>query len=98
MAKKRQRKNQRGRRLATPPRRHRWPWLVGVAVVLVGVGLLLWSPWSHQASVPPGTLSAAEQSSLAPRFTLPSTSGEQVALADYLGKQAVVLVFYMGDF
>ena len=98
MAKKRQRKNQRGRRLATPPRRRRWPWLVGGAVVLVGVGLLLWSPWPRQGSVPPGTLTAAGQSSLAPHFTLPSASGEQVALADYLGKQAVVLVFYMGDF
>jgi cytochrome oxidase Cu insertion factor (SCO1/SenC/PrrC family) len=31
----------------------------------------------------------------APSFTLPSASGEQVSLADYQGKQPVLLYFHM---
>jgi cytochrome oxidase Cu insertion factor (SCO1/SenC/PrrC family) len=31
----------------------------------------------------------------APSFTLPSSTGDPVSLADFLGKQDVVLVFYM---
>jgi hypothetical protein len=31
----------------------------------------------------------------APSFTLPSEAGEQVSLADYLGKQPVLLYFHM---
>jgi hypothetical protein len=31
----------------------------------------------------------------APRFVLPSSTGETVAFKDFLGKQDVVLVFYM---
>ena len=31
----------------------------------------------------------------APRFALPSSIGQTVALEDFLGKQEVVLVFYM---
>lgn len=33
----------------------------------------------------------------APDFTLPTQSGEQVSLSDYLGKQTVVLYFYPKD-
>ncbi|ETW96974.1 MAG: hypothetical protein ETSY1_24460 [Candidatus Entotheonella factor] len=34
----------------------------------------------------------------APMFELPSTTGEKVKLDDYLGKQSVVLFFYIGAF
>ena len=34
----------------------------------------------------------------APMFELPSTTGEKIKLADYLGKQPVVLFFYIGAF
>jgi AhpC/TSA family len=34
----------------------------------------------------------------APLFELPSTTGKTVKLADYLGKQPVVLFFYIGAF
>lgn len=34
----------------------------------------------------------------APDFSLPATHGEQVRLADYLGKQPVVVFFYIGAF
>ena len=98
MAKKRRRKNQGKRRtVARPPRRRRL-WLIGLVVVLVGVGTLLWAPWLQPDTVPPNTIIAAEQSVPAPLFTLQSTSGKPVELAAYLGKQPVVLVFYMGDF
>jgi hypothetical protein len=33
----------------------------------------------------------------APSFTLPSEAGEQVSLADYLGKKPVLLYFHMAD-
>lgn len=34
----------------------------------------------------------------APMFELPSTTGETIKLTDYLGKQPVVLFFYIGAF
>ncbi|PON16684.1 hypothetical protein C2W62_17125 [Candidatus Entotheonella serta] len=34
----------------------------------------------------------------APMFELPSTTGENVKLENYLGKQSVVLFFYIGAF
>ena len=34
----------------------------------------------------------------APAFSVPSTSGKEIALADYAGKKAVVLFFYIGAF
>jgi peroxiredoxin len=32
---------------------------------------------------------------MAPPFTLPAHTGEQISLTDYIGKRDVVLVFYM---
>jgi len=98
MAKQRRRTKPRGRSPVRRSRSRRWLWLVGLAVIILGVGTLLWAPWGQPDSVPPGTVIAAEHSVSAPLFTLPSTSGEPVELAAYLGKQPVVLVFYMGDF
>ena len=34
----------------------------------------------------------------APAFSIPSSNGKPVALADYLGKSSVVLFFYIGAF
>jgi hypothetical protein len=34
----------------------------------------------------------------APLFELPSTTGKTIKLADYLGKQPVVVFFYIGAF
>jgi peroxiredoxin Q/BCP len=34
----------------------------------------------------------------APDFALPATTAEEIKLADYLGKQPVVLFFYIGAF
>jgi hypothetical protein len=69
-----------------------------ITSIVVGVGTLLWSPWSQPGRVPPGAIIAAEQSAPAPPFTLASASDKQIQLADYLGQQPVVLAFYMGDF
>lgn len=96
MAKRRRRKNPNRRRVVRRSRRHRWLWLL--VVMLLGVGLLVWAPWRQQGTIPSGAVIAAEQSTQAPSFTLPSATGKQVDLAAYLGKQPVVLVFYMGDF
>lgn len=38
---------------------------------------------------------AAAEGGPAPPFVLPDHQGRQVALADYLGRKPVVLVFYM---
>jgi peroxiredoxin len=47
--------------------------------------------------VPPATGPVAEMG-LAPAFSLPSATGETVDLTDVLGKQPIMLAFYMGDF
>jgi hypothetical protein len=74
----------------TAARRQRWKrrLLVGaVLAVLVsaGVGYLGWNlGWT-----------AAAEGDPAPSFVLPDHQGRQVALADYLGRKPVLLVFYM---
>lgn len=63
----------------------RGSWIVGLVfiVVIMGGGL--------------GPVGAAENTP-APSFTLPSSMGGPVKLADYLGESPVLLAFYMGDF
>ena len=73
-----------------PARRQRWKRRLVVGAVLGlfvagGVGYLGWSlGWT-----------AAAEGDPAPPFVLPDHQGRQVALADYLGRRPVVLVFYM---
>jgi lipopolysaccharide export system protein LptC len=85
MARARKRFRQRQRR-----------WLLTIIVVLVVSGVGWWS-WDQQG---PGrqTRVQAAAGKRAPAFTLPSATGDSVALESYLGHQPVVLVFYMGDF
>ena len=56
-----------------------------LAVAALGGAFVLWAG---------GWLSPPD---LAPPFTLPAHTGEQVSLTDYAGKRDVVLVFYMFD-
>jgi hypothetical protein len=98
MAKQRRRKRSQKKRQVTLPSQRRQPWLMGLILLLMAAGILIWSPWSQPGSVPPGAIIAADQSVPAPPFTLANTTGEQIKLADYLGQQPVVLAFYMGDF
>ena len=57
-----------------------------------GLGVCL----SAQASVLPST--TLKVGDKAPDFTLPSTSGGTVHIADYLGKSTVVLAFFPAAF
>ena len=84
-------------RTRTRFRGHQRRWLLRMIVVLAvsGVGWLL--SWAYQGQGGQQK-SHATVGIRAPVFTLPSGSGDPVALASYLGRQSVVLVFYMGDF
>jgi hypothetical protein len=67
--------------------RRRTKRLAGVVLVLLvvagGVGSWLW----YRARATPGG---------APHFNLLASTGQRIALTDYVGKQEVVLLFYMG--
>jgi hypothetical protein len=45
-----------------------------------------------------GTVTALEVGDKAPDFSLPATTAERSSLADYLGKQHVVVFFYIYAF
>lgn len=63
---------------------HRW-----VAIALLGSAALFAGTVSAQ------TVKVGDR---APAFTLPSSTGKPVTLADYAGKSNVVLFFYIGAF
>ena len=48
--------------------------------------------------VNPGPTAAVEVGESAPDFTLPSTTGADIALRDFKGKKFVFLEFYAADF
>jgi peroxiredoxin len=60
--------------------------------ILGGVGVCL----AAQTTPPPST--TLKVGDKAPDFTLPSTDGHPVHLADYLGKSTVVLAFFPAAF
>jgi len=68
------------------PSRRRRKWIVGTLVALLlaggGIGAWLWN----------GARAALEN---APRFNLLASTGRVISLDDYVGKQEVVLFFYM---
>ncbi len=68
-------------------RRHRRRWIVGslVALLLIGGGVGAWL-WNGARATPP------EQ---APRFNLLASTGKVITLDEFVGKQEVVLIFYM---
>lgn len=69
------------------PSRRRSKWVVGMvlALVVVGGGLGAWL-WN-------GARAAPEP---APKFNLLSSTGRVITIDDFLGKQELVLIFYMG--
>ena len=77
-------------------RRHQRRWLLTIIVVLV-VSAVGWWSWDQQGQGRQTRVWATE-GKRAPAFTLPSGTGDAVALESYLGHQPVVLVFYMGEF
>lgn len=67
-----------------PAMRRQTRWILGVLLaVLVGGSIGAWQ-WL------PATANSA------PPFNLAASTGRRIALEDYLGKQEVVLLFYMG--
>jgi AhpC/TSA family len=61
--------------------------------IAVALGLLGTGAWA--APPPSTTLKVGDK---APDFTLPSTDGGKVHLADYIGKSTVVLAFFPAAF
>jgi peroxiredoxin len=57
--------------------------------------MLLSGLWSGAGA---GQASAPEAGELAPDFTLPSTTGEDISLSQFRGKKLVLLEFYGVDF
>lgn len=87
MGRKARGKRLKGQQEVRPSRRRqRRRLLVGVAlaVLVVGGGVATWL-WN-------GARAAPEP---APRFNLPASTGRVIALDEFLGKQEVVLIFYM---
>ena len=82
-------------RTRTRFRGHQRRWLVRMLVVVVVSGVGWWLFWAYQGGQQP---SHATEGTRAPAFTLPSSTGSPVALGSYLGRQPVVLIFYMGEF
>lgn len=82
----------RGPASAYSPRRSgwraSWKWIAGgvVGLLIVAGAVGAWQPWNAGRT----TLAPA------PRFNLMSASGPVITLDDFLGKQEVVLIFYMG--
>ena len=49
-------------------------------------------------SLAAGAARAIDVGQKAPEFALPSSTGKEIKLADFAGKKAVVLFFYIGAF
>jgi hypothetical protein len=77
--------------------KHRQRWLLRLMLVLGVSGAGVWLAWAWQSHGGQTNIHATE-GKRAPAFTLPSQTGDAVALESSLGRQPVVLVFYMGDF
>ena len=68
-------------------RRGRRKWIVGLllALLVVGGGVAAWL-WNGARAIPQEP---------APRFSLLASTGRVITLDEFLGKQEVVLIFYM---
>lgn len=64
----------------------RWSIAAVIAITMACVGGL------------PAAVTAVEVGEPAPGFTLPATTGRDISLSDFRGKQFVLLEFYGADF
>ena len=69
----------------------RRPELAMILVIALLAGLV-------EILVRPSVAAALQIGDKAPDFTLPSTTGEKISLAQFRGKKAVLLEFYGADF
>jgi hypothetical protein len=69
-----------------PSRRRRRKWILGTLFFLVAIGAIVAWQWK----------SPLWAYKVAPSFTLQASTGQLISLRDYIGKQEVVLIFYMG--
>jgi AhpC/TSA family len=63
---------------------------VYLKTVVLLTGLLLW--------LGSGSVAALQVGDKAPDFSLPATTAEKISLADFVGKQPVVVFFYLYAF
>ena len=85
------RRSSRGRRARSRPGWQWWAWVLAAAALVIAavVGILDYAPrLFRQAPVAPGDK--------APTFVLESSGGERVNIADYLGREPVLLIFFPG--
>jgi hypothetical protein len=66
------------------------------SALVVASTLLLFAAACDSSTAPEGGESYLSEGDRAPGFTLPSASGEQVALADFTNSKPVLLYFSMG--
>lgn len=68
------------------PSRRQWKWIVGIFLAFLAIGSIVgaWL-WNGARATP----------ELAPRFNLLASTGRAISLDEYVGKQEVVLLFYM---
>ena len=66
--------------------------------VLLLLGLAAAPLAAQQPATPPPQPTPIAVGTEAPDFTLPSTTGEQISLSQFQGKQPVLLEFYAADF
>lgn len=81
--------NRRSFRTPRRSQRRKRRLLAGTVLVALLGGVATYLGWNY------GWSGAAGEGEAAPPFVLPGQDGRQVALADYLGRKPVVLLFYM---
>jgi hypothetical protein len=63
-----------------------------ISMIVFSMALAVWS------LVDPTPLAAVEVGQAAPEFTLPSTTGPDISLAEFKGKKWIFLEFYGSDY
>jgi cytochrome oxidase Cu insertion factor (SCO1/SenC/PrrC family) len=66
------------------------------SVLVLAVSVLLLAVACTSDAVSGASESSLSKGDQAPSFSLPSASGEQVALSDFIGRKPVLLYFSMG--
>ena len=68
----------------------------GMALILLSLSTAACARGANQAPPSSARSQPIAVGAVAPRFTLPSAQGASVSLADFIGKEPVLLYFSMG--